>query len=60
MTIAQLLDLIEQRTAEAKARDRALKQSFGKTVSEEVTFSIAEAGEAAELIRTLKAQGTVT
>lgn len=60
LTPYQLLELIEQRIAEAKARQRVASMSFGMGIVEDVTFSVAEANEAAEVLRALQPHSTVT
>jgi hypothetical protein len=60
MTPKQLLDLLEQRTAEAKAMQRTQQAYFGKHATTPVELKISEADEAAECLRQLQARGTVT
>lgn len=59
MTPYQLLALIEERVAEAKARQRVASMSFGQGIVEDVTFSVTEAAAAAQTIRYMQAAGTV-
>lgn len=59
LTPFQLLELVQQRLAEAKVRQRSVRQSFGPTVTEDVVFSIEEAGEMAQTISEMHAQGVV-
>lgn len=60
MTLRELLELLEQRSAETKAHQRATQGYFGPTVAEPVELSIEEADAAVACLRELKAKGSIT